>query len=577
MLYLIYYNFWKSDGTLLHTNSLIMNRSIAFLFLIGILISQGLLAQSQDTILVKMESNPFFFNILKSKEGEIFAGTSKGIFKIYEQNLQKVDDREGYIGFDEKGDLVIEKEGIKNYVERKFLYLLPFPEQSREEFHAGVDNDFYIVSNGMLYSYDIVSYKITFPNSSVRTISSNFVGTYSGIFFKNQKLQKPAFTDGYIREFEGRAFICFNDLMIRELPENGRVMDETNDIIHSFTSQVEDVFFSSLDKRYYVITGDQLIRLSQDLYSFEVLYSTEKGNMAFLGEMKNSIYFASNDKIILYSITLNSIDTIYQHTEPIVGGYTFIRNYYFLTENGFHVLNSDGSYQKLTDLKFAHTLLPVSNTEFLIGTDIGLWYFNSTSKELDELIPGVEFNKKALFKEGQTISAGSIKGLYTFSIQSITDLIKMNQIPSYNSFFSYKKEIIIASIIIFFIIGLLTREVIKGRQKIHYFEDQLEHALQVLDDQVIEPKVSRDQIEAYIKEKLAEASLKSITDHFNITTSQVYSILKPDKPGNIIQELRLEMVLEMKNRGVSTKDIANATGLSISYIRKIKPDDTILT
>lgn len=547
-----------------------MLRNFALLFLIELVVCQGLSAQNRDTVLVKMESNPFFFNLLKSKEGDIFTGTSKGIFKINNQTLEKVDEREGYIGLNKKGDLIIEKEGIKNYVERKFLYLLPFPDQSREEFHTGSEDKFYIVSNGMLYFYDIVPFKLSYANSSVRTISTNFVGTYSGVFFRDQKLKSPTFSDGYIREFEGKAFICFNDLVIRSLPKDGEMMNETNDIIHSFKTQVEDVFFSAVDKRYYVATLDKLLRLSKDLLSYEVLYDTDKGPMAFLGEMKNSIFLSSNNRIIIYSSTLNELDTIYQHTEPILGGYVSVRNYYFLSENGFHVLNSDGSYQQLTDLKFAHTVLPISTTVNLIATNVGLWYFNATSKQLEELIPGVEFNKKALFKEGETIYAGSIKGLYTFSIQSIPELLKMNQSPTHNSIISYTKEIILGSIILFFIAGVLTREVIKGRQKIQFYEDKLEHVLADLDDQIQEPKVSREQIEAYIKEKLAEASLKSITENFKITTSQVYSILKPDKPGSIIQELRIEMVVDMRNKGMLTKEIALATGLSPSYIRKLK-------
>ena len=88
-----------------------------------------------------------------------------------------------------------------------------------------------------------------------------------------------------------------------------------------------------------------------------------------------------------------------------------------------------------------------------------------------------------------------------------------------------------------------------------------------------DPKVTRQEIEEYIKERLAEASLKTITDHFEITTSQVYTILKPDKPGTIIQQLRKDKVLEMKNRKVSNKDIALLTGLSPSYIKKLNETD----
>lgn len=548
-----------------------MPRNFIFFFITVLFLeSWNVSAQTRDTVLVKMESNPFFYNVLKSNNGEIFSGTSMGIFKVSGKNLDKVDERVGYIGIDQKGELTIEKEGIKNYVERKFLHLLPFPDRVREEFHAGVDNDFYIVSNGVLYSYEIVPYKHTFDNSSVRTISSNFVGTYSGVFFRNQKMGSPIFSDGYIREFEGKAFICYHDLIIREIPRSGDSIIIHEDIELDFKSQVEDVFYSSTDKRFYLATISKLVRLSPDLRSYDLLYQTDPGSTAFLGEMKNSIFLASNDKIITYSLIENSIDTLYHHSEPIMGGYTSVRNVYFLTENGFYIFNSDGSVKKLIALKSAHTVLPISDTEQIISTNSGLWYFNSTSRELSELIPGVEFNKKALHLEGDQISAGSIKGLYTFSISSIPELIQRNQAPDFNSSLSeYKEEISIAVILFTVVLGVLLRELIKERRKNQYYEEQLEEVLAQQEDTVSEPKVTRENIEEFIRERLAEASLKSIMDQFQITTSQVYSILKPDKPGTIIQQLRKEKVMEMKKNKASTKDIALSTGLSPSYIRKI--------
>lgn len=554
-----------------------MNRVFIRLFLISFLISQGITAQIKDTLLLRMESNPFFFNVLKSKEGEIFAGTSNGVFKISNHNFEKVNEQEGYIGLDENGNFIIQKEGIKNYVGRRYLHLLPFPDQVREEFHAGSENDFYIVSNGFLYSFNIVPYKLTFHNLSIRTISSNFVGTYSGVFFRNQKLQTPLFSDGYIREFEGRAFLGYQDLIISDIPEHGVPIDETKDIKHTFNTRVEDIFFSSLDKRYYVATTNKLVRLSEDLESFEILYETEPGNTAFLGEMKSSIYIASNNQLILFSTNLQSVDTLYQHSEPILGGYNSVRNVYFLTENGFYVINSDETIEKLKDLKFAHTVLPISTTENVIATNVGLWYFDSVSKQLEELIPGVEFNRKALFIEDNNIYAGSIKGLYTFSVSSIPELIQRNKPINDNSVSNFKKEILFVTVIFTILLSFITLQLIKGRKRIRIYESQLEQIQSDRERISVEPKVTRKQIEEFIKERLAEASLKSITEHFQITTSQVYTILKPDKPGSIIHELRIEMVLDMKSRGISFKDIAIATGLSIPYLRKVKTKVTPLT
>jgi hypothetical protein len=548
---------------------------IHFLLLGCFLISHGLYAQISDTLLVKMESNPFFFNILKTKKGEILSGTSQGIFKISSQKLEKIDERVGYISLDQEGNLTIKKEGIKNYVERRFLDLLPFPEQVREEFHAGIGKDFYIVSNGTLYSYEIVPYKHTFVNASIRTISSNFVGTYSGIFFRNEKLLSPTFSDGYIREIDGMAFICYNDLVIKKIPEEGTSINETEEIKHSFVSRVEDVFFSTSTKKYFIATTGKLVELSQDLKSIEVLYATEPGNMAFLGEMKSAIFLASNDKVLSFSLSENRIDTVLTHSEPILSGYTSVRNVFFLSENGFYVFHSDGSLEKLTDLKFAHTVLPISETEHVISTNVGLWYFNTNSTELSELIPGVEFNKKALYKEGNNLFAGGITGLFSFSINAIPDMIARNQNTSFKIAPNKMNDLLIVVIPLVLVLGVLVWELVKGKKQIHYYEEKLEQVLTIEDDSTPEPKVSRKQIEDLIKNRLSEASLKSITDHFQLTTSQVYSILKPDKPGMIIQQLRKEKVMEMKRNKAKIKSIAEATGLSTSYIKKLNDFDEL--
>jgi DNA invertase Pin-like site-specific DNA recombinase len=49
----------------------------------------------------------------------------------------------------------------------------------------------------------------------------------------------------------------------------------------------------------------------------------------------------------------------------------------------------------------------------------------------------------------------------------------------------------------------------------------------------------------------------------------VYTILEPDKPGDLIQKLRYEKVKELRKEGKTAREIATFTGLSDSYIRKI--------
>lgn len=66
------------------------------------------------------------------------------------------------------------------------------------------------------------------------------------------------------------------------------------------------------------------------------------------------------------------------------------------------------------------------------------------------------------------------------------------------------------------------------------------------------------------------ASIKSLLDEFKLNAPQLYAILKPDKPGSIIQQLRLDLVKKMREEGKPVNEIAEATGLSLSYLKKLK-------
>ena len=82
--------------------------------------------------------------------------------------------------------------------------------------------------------------------------------------------------------------------------------------------------------------------------------------------------------------------------------------------------------------------------------------------------------------------------------------------------------------------------------------------------------LNKEMIEAFIRQNLSTASIKSINEHFSTNTSLVYALLEPEKPGTIIQRLRLETVMKMKKAGADLQLISETTGLSESYIKKMK-------
>jgi len=63
--------------------------------------------------------------------------------------------------------------------------------------------------------------------------------------------------------------------------------------------------------------------------------------------------------------------------------------------------------------------------------------------------------------------------------------------------------------------------------------------------------------------------IKSIKERFQTNNAQIYNLLQPEKPGNLINRLRMEIVQEMHTEGALAREIALKTGLSESYVRRI--------
>ena len=83
------------------------------------------------------------------------------------------------------------------------------------------------------------------------------------------------------------------------------------------------------------------------------------------------------------------------------------------------------------------------------------------------------------------------------------------------------------------------------------------------------PEVTREEVERFIQENLALASLKSISEQFGTNNANIYTLLSPEKPGAFINRLRMEQVQQMRKDRKSAREIAEQTGFSESYVRKV--------
>lgn len=522
-----------------------------------------------DTILNAVYSKPFFYNVLKDQKGVVYAGTSEGVYTIEGSIIGKLNDNDGYVSLDKNGNLTINPEGIRNYKESKYLHLLPYPEFNRDEYHTGTDEYFYVCSGGRIYIFDIVPYLYEYPFHSIRSISENFVGTYSGIYLKGIKLGPPAplFTDGYIREYDNRAFICYDAALILEpqVLKQGFISNAEKEtrVVSSYKKvQYRDILKSPGSGKFFLSSITDMLIMDSYAGEARAFYTSKSknGDLSIIGESRNSLFFSDGSYLVDYNIGMSVFDTVARFTEPILDGSINNRHTFILTENNIWVINTDNTIEKLAAVTKAHTMEMISNTDIIISTNNGLFRLNTLTRVLSTLISGIEFNRRALFIKDNIIKAGSINGLYTINVNDLDILtaknhsgIKDRGLPFY--FFAI-------ILIVFLFITVLVIGLAKMRKKLNNAELMIKE-LNV-------HNLDREKIENYIRENLSVASLKSIIEHFNTSKSQIYNLTEPETPGSIIQKMRLEKVIEMRDSGKDVTEISSITGLSESYIKKIK-------
>jgi len=522
--------------------------------------------QLRDTSLHSLFSQPFFYNVLKGADGNIYAGTSEGILRLDGPSMVKMDDRVGYLTQDEQGNLSIDPNGIKYHDQKSYVRLLPFPNDSRNEYHAGKEDFFYITSGGRMHIYEILPFERRYRNHSVRSSSRNFVGTYSGIYYRGRKLDRsirfPDFMDGQIREVNGKAFLCYSSLLIADMHQGDSLPTCWLELPKGFTfSYATDVFFSDYHQRYLVAAKTDLVEMDRELTNSTSVYhaKTKDADVVILGENRGLVYFASGRAFMAYNPSTRETRLMTTLPEPILDGHIDKLNNHLLGSQGLYVVRADGSMKKLTALTKAHTLLSLGNTDFAISTDAGLYLYNTTANKLSELIRGVEFNRMGLSLRGDTLFAGSIDGQYVLDAKNLEQLAEqMSKVSSRQGLPGYLYALLIGlGVLAAALAFLLYRSGSRLKQAIA--EARVDTT----------PKATREDIETFITENLAQASLKSIAERFQTNNANIYALLAPEKPGALINRLRMQQVVRLRKENRPAKEISELTGFSVYYVRKV--------
>lgn len=301
--------------------------------------------------------------------------------------------------------------------------------------------------------------------------------------------------------------------------------------------------------------------MDKDMTTANTLYTSSEKNeqVVLLGEDRSTIVFASGRRLMKLQPGTGQVSEYGSLPESILDGQLDNRNFYILCRQGLHVFRSDGRLEKLVDLQKAHTLLRINPSELAIATDAGLFMYNTQSQQLSPLIANVEFNRRGLYLEDDRLYAGCINGLYILDGKRLEALAEMASRRVASTVLpKFVMPLFVAISLIALSLAVL---LYRSRRR-----------LQQMDDERVvagAPEVTREDVERFIREKLALASLKSISEKFGTNNAKIYTLLAPEKPGAFINRLRMEQVQQMRKERKSAREIAEQTGFSESYVRKV--------
>lgn len=548
-----------------HSNLL----AISFLY-----IASGLGQQSRDTSLLTLYSKPSYYNVVTDWNGDVYAGTTEGVYRMDGPTPVRVKDWKGYLKIDGRGRIAQDSNGVRFHQQSALSHLLPFPDEKKNEYHAGRDPYFYITSGGRMHVYEVRPYGYLYRNQSIRTISKNFVGTYSGIYYR-QKLMPapfPKFTDGYIREWNGKVFICRYGLDVFDM----KMLEGRLDGIRPLPVEAGDdlppcwdIRFMDTVGQYLVASGNKLVILDSNLKNKRVVFTGEgDAEVVILNETPtdHSISFTQGNRLFSYNATSGTVSFLTKADQPILDGHTRPQGEILLTGDAFLELRDNFKIERKATVEKAHTLLQIGEMEYVIASDLGLFHYNLQNNRLSTLIPYVEFNRRALHLEGRKLYAGSINGLYVLNVDELDYIISFHQRISQPE--PTKTPSWVVAMLVVLVAGLIM-VVLKYRGRVR----RMEQALEAAQEPEVKTRLTREEIETFIKDHLTTSSLKTIVTHFNTNTSMIYRVLEPEKPGDLIQKLRYQQVKVLRAEGKTAKEIAVLTGLSETYVRKIWKKD----
>jgi AraC-like DNA-binding protein len=533
-----------------------MSIKIVFITLLSFLI-EVTFAQNKYT-LISMYDDKNYYSVVDDGEN-IFLGTDKGIFKIDQLN--------NIILFDNLTIGSINSSLKKKEQNIKFLNAPPFVPLEAEYLNSITDllirdKDLFIISRGKLFVFRELWYNFT-PYESVRSITKNYTGSYSGIFKGNDLVNYPTYTNGQIKEFDEITFICYDGLV--------KIINDQVNFIYDYNLDDKKLgrfsnIFKLSESEFIVISNKGIYQYNTKNDGFKLIYDSSNSPVIPTRKIFRNGYefkefgfsFAYKNSINLMNLETFEVSTLTfdQLGENIIDIVNKGLHYYLISEQKkLYKLSID--FNNPTDFErnqivevinldqLKHTIEMFDGYIVLTGNN-GLSIYDTYNEKLYERVLIEEFNKGSIYLDDKSLKIGGLYGVYSFENFDLNFKKILQNMPA-------KSMPINIWMILFFIslvlIGVLTYLYISRRT-------QKGSAKEIL----------VDEIKDYINQNISVITINSIIEKFNLDYNQLYQLNNDFKPGKYITEKRQKIAAQLIKKDKHLKEIAQETGYSQSYL-----------
>ena len=514
-------------------------------------------AQNKYT-LISMYDDKNYYSIVDYGEN-IYLGTDKGIYKVDQSN--------NIFLFDDQIIGSINSSLKKKDLNIKFLnppQFVPLQEEYSNSISDLLirDKDLFIISRGKLFVFRELWYNFT-PYESVRSITKNYIGSYSGIYKDNGLVDYPTYTNGQIKEFDEVTFICYDGLV--------EIINDQVNFIYDY--QLDDKKlgrFSNIFKlsksHFIVISSKGIFQFNSKNDEFKLIYDSNNSPVVPTRKIfRNGYEFREFGFSFAHknSFNLMNLETFE------VSKFTFDK----LSENIVDIVNKGSHYYLISDQKKLyklyidfnnptdskrnqivevinlhhpkHTIEMFDGYIVLIGNN-GLSIYDTNNGKMYERLLTEEFNKGAVFLDDKSLKIGGLYGVYSFENFDFKLKNILKNMPSKSMPTNYWMILFFMSLML---IGVLTYLFISSRTEKNSVKENL-----------------LDEIKDYINKNISEITINSITEKFNLDYNQLYKLNNEFKPGKYISDQRQKIAAQLIKKDKHLKEIAEKTGYSQSYL-----------